>query len=85
MMKNFEEARDYVREFLLGKRNVNEFDAILDKRKNWKQEASELKSLMSDLISHIEQDEYRDGIKKIDSAIAKLKVWKDKIEKHLNS
>lgn len=84
MMKN-ESARSFVREFLLGKKSINEFDALFDKKKSWEKEASELKELMSELIAHIEQDEYSDGIKKIESAISKMRVWKDKIEKHLNS
>lgn len=78
------ELRKYIKEVLKNSLDLKEFDALLPSTKTqWKDEASELRSNMVDLMKNIENDDYEDGIKKIDLAIKHLQNWKLKIEKFL--
>jgi len=78
------ELRDFVKEVLLNSIDLKELDALVPKTKSqWKDEALELRSNLVDLMKNIENDDYGDGIKKIDSAIKHLQNWKLKIEKFL--
>lgn len=76
--------RDFVKEVLKKSLDLNELDALLPKNKaQWKDEASALRSTLVDLMKNIENDDYSDGVKKIDDAIKHLESWKLKIEKFL--
>lgn len=78
------EVRDYVREVLMNSMNLKELDALMPKTKQqWKDEALELRATLVDLMKNIENDDYLDGLNKIDSAIKHLQSWKLKIEKFL--
>lgn len=78
-----EEIRDMVREMLFSG-EISEYDALYQKEKEWKEEAKDLRALLVDLLKNIENDDYREGIKKIDNVVNKLQTWKRKIEKFLN-
>jgi hypothetical protein len=78
------ELRDFVKEVLLNSIDLKELDALIPKTKaQWKDEAMELRSTLVDLMKNIENDDYADGIKKIDNAVKHLQNWKLKIEKFL--
>lgn len=78
------ELRDFIKEILSDPKNLKEFDALLPKAKSeWKDEATTLRTTLVDLMKNIENDDFSDGIKKIDSAIKHLESWKLKIEKFL--
>jgi hemerythrin superfamily protein len=77
-----EDIRAMVREMLTGE--LSEYDALYQKEKEWKQESSELRALLVDLLKNIENDDYKEGVSKIDTVVHKLKTWKRKIEKFLN-
>lgn len=75
--------RSYIREMIQEEIELKEFDAILSKKSDWKEEAKTLRSDLTDLLKNIENDEYEDGLKTIDDVTAKLKSWKTKIQKFL--
>ncbi len=77
-----EDIRDMVREMLTG--GIQEYDALYSKEKEWKQESKELRALLVDLLKNIENDDYIEGVSKIDTVVNKLNTWKRKIEKFLN-
>lgn len=78
------ELRDFVKEVLINSIDLKELDALLPKVKSqWKDEAAALRSTLVDLMRNIENDDYSDGIKKIEAAIKHLANWKTKIEKFL--
>lgn len=78
------ELRNFIKEVLKNSLEINEIDALLPKAKEaWKDEATELRATMVDLMKNIENDDFEDGIKKIDQAIKHLQNWKVKIEKFL--
>ena len=78
------ELREFVKEVLKNSLNLKELDALLPKAKSeWKDEATELRATLVDLMKNIENDDFADGIKKIDVAINHLERWKLKIEKFL--
>lgn len=78
-----EEIRNMVREMLASK-GLGEHDALHPKKKDWDQASKELKALLIDLVDNIENDDYEEGVKKIDSVIRKLSIWKNKIKKFIN-
>jgi hypothetical protein len=57
---------------------------LYQKEKEWKQESKELRILLVDLLKNIENDDYVEGVQKIDNVVHKLQTWKRKIEKFLN-
>jgi len=78
------ELRGLVKHILESSLDLNELDILLPKKNTqWKDEAAELRSTLVDLMKNIENDDYSDGIKKINSAINHLENWKLKIEKFL--
>jgi len=77
-----EDLRAMVREMLSS--GMNEYDALYSKKKDWSQESKELRTLLVDLLKNIENDDYNEGVKKIDSVVFKLKSWKRKIEKFID-
>lgn len=77
-----EDIRAMVREMLSS--GMNEYDALYSKEKDWKEESRELRALLVDLLKNIENDDYSEGVKKIDSVVFKLRSWKKKIEKFID-
>jgi len=77
-----EDIRAMVREMLTG--GIHEYDALYSKEKDWKDESAELRALLIDLLKHIENDDYKEGLGKIDNVVRKLSLWKRKIEKFIN-
>lgn len=77
-----DDLRDMVREMLAD--GIQEYDALYSKEKDWKQESKELRALLVDLLKNIENDDYREGVSKIDTVVNKLNTWKRKIEKFLD-
>jgi hypothetical protein len=75
--------RSYIREMIQEEIELKEFDAILSKKADWKEEAKTLRSNLTDLLKNIENDEYQDGLKTIDDVMSKLSNWKTKINKFL--
>ena len=75
--------RIFIREMIQEEIELKEFDAILSKKAEWKEEAKTLRSNLTDLLKNIENDEYEDGLKTIDDVTEKLKNWKTKINKFL--
>lgn len=78
-----EALREYIRELMLRGMGVSEHDALYPKAQNWKDEVSDLRADMTQLLQHIEDDEYQDGVEKIDRVTKKLSQWKTKIQKYL--
>ena len=78
------EIRKYIRELLLKGRKVNEFDALYAKQSDWQKESTELKDSMLELLKHIEDDQYKEGLDMIDKVISKLEIWKTNINKQLS-
>ena len=78
-----DDIREMVRE-MLSTGGIHEYDALYSKEKEWKQESRELRALMIDLLKNIENDDYREGVNKIDTVVNKLKTWKHKIEKFID-
>jgi hypothetical protein len=77
------ELRGLVKKVIESSLDLNELDVLLPKKSQWKDEAAELRSTLVDLMKNIENDDYADGIKRINSAIKHLENWKVKIEKFL--
>lgn len=64
-------------------RKMKEHDVLYKKKKAWQEAKEELKSDMGELLDNMENDDYRDGVDKIDSVISSLKSWKNKIQKNI--
>lgn len=78
------ELRDFVKEVLKNSLDLKELDVLLPKSNSqWKDEAAGLRTMLVDLMKNIENDDFADGVKKIDDAIKLLNTWKSKIEKLL--
>ena len=77
-----EDIRAIVREMLTSG-DLSEYDALYQKEREWKEESKELRALLVDLLKNIENDDYKEGISKIDNVVHKLQTWKRKIEKFL--
>ena len=75
--------RSFIREMIQEEIELKEFDAILSKKADWKEEAKTLRSNLTDLLKNIENDEYQDGLKTIEDVMSKLSNWKTKINKFL--
>jgi len=75
--------RSFIREMIQEEIELKEFDAILSKKADWKEEAKTLRGNLTDLLKNIENDEYQDGLKTIDDVMSKLSNWKTKINKFL--
>jgi molecular chaperone DnaK (HSP70) len=78
-----EELREMIREILLSDESMNEYDALYPKKEQWQEASKELRAHLVDLLKNIENDEYQEGISKIDNVIDKLKDWKLKIQKFI--
>lgn len=75
--------RSFIREMIQEEIELKEFDAILSKKADWKEEAKTLRANLTDLLKNIENDEYQDGLKTIEDVMSKLSNWKTKINKFL--
>lgn len=78
-----EALRNAIRELVFNQMK-SEHDALYPKRTAWKDETTKLRADMTQLLKHIEDDQYEDGVDSIDRVINKLKTWKVKIQKFLN-
>jgi predicted nucleic acid-binding Zn-ribbon protein len=77
------ELRGIIKKVMEGSLELKEFDALLPKKAQWKDEAAALRMTLVELMKNIENDDFSDGLKKINSAIKHLESWKLKIEKFL--
>ncbi len=77
------ELRDHIREIMQNEIELKEFDLIVPKKKEWNQEAKELRAELIILLKNIENDEYEEGLDKINDVMKKLGDWKVKIQKFL--
>ena len=78
------ELRNFIKEVLADQSSLKEFDVLLPKANSeWKNEATTLRTTLVELMKNIENDDFSDGIKKINTAIKHLENWKTKIEKFL--
>jgi len=77
-----DDIREMVREMIAG--GIQEYDALYPKEKDWKEESKELRSLFVELMKNIENDDYQEGVDKIDLVVRKLNTWKKKIEKFID-
>lgn len=78
------ELRDYVKEVISNSIDLKELDSLLPRTKShWKDEAAALRTTFVDLMKNIENDDFADGLVKINAAIKHLQNWKIKIEKFL--
>jgi ERCC4-type nuclease len=75
--------RDHIREMMQKEMELKEFDLIMPKKKEWKQEAKDLRMDLVTLLKNIENDEYEEGLEKINDVTKKLQDWKNKIQKFL--
>lgn len=76
--------RDIVKEVLANSLDLKEFDLIIPKAKSqWKDEVATLRTTLVNLMRNIENDDFSDGVKKINTAIKHLENWKSKIEKFI--
>jgi hypothetical protein len=78
-----EDLKNYVKETLFN--SFQEHDLVAPDVGEWKDQSKSLKIIMVDLLKHIEDDEYLQGLGKIDKAMMMLRTWKYKIEKHLRN
>lgn len=77
------ELRVQIREIIQKEIELKEFDLIVPKKKEWKEEASDLRSNLVSLLKNIENDDYKEGLENIEDVIKKLQDWKNKIQKFL--
>lgn len=82
-MQKDKKLRNYIKERVMQEIELVEFDLIVPKKKEWQREAQELRSDLVELLKNIENDDYAQGVEKIDDAISKLSSWKKKIQKFL--
>jgi hypothetical protein len=76
---SIDEIRKIVRETISG---IDESDLITkNATKSWEEYKKEFKELSSGLLSNIEDDDYGDATKDIDTTIDMLRGWKNKIKK----
>ena len=77
------QLRDHIREMMQKEIELKEFDLLMPKKKEWNKEAKGLRVDMVDLLKNIENDEYQEGVEKIDAVVKKLQAWKNKIQNFL--
>jgi len=78
-----DKLRNHIREIMQNEIELKEFDLIMPKKKEWNQEAKELRTDLVNLLKNIEDDQYEEGLEKINGVIGKLQDWKNKIQKFL--
>jgi ERCC4-type nuclease len=78
-----DKLRNHIREMMQNEMELKEFDLIMPKKKEWNQEAKELRTDLVNLLKNIEDDQYEEGLEKINGVIGKLQDWKNKIQKFL--
>jgi len=83
-IKNEAELREMIKELLMKDGKISEHDVLFSKEDTWERESRKLKSDLVDMLKHIEVDEYKEGVNKINGVITILKHWKKKIEKRLD-
>lgn len=78
-----DKLRNHIREMMQKEMELKEFDLIMPKKKEWNQEAKDLRVELVSLLKNIENDQYEEGLEKINGVIGKLQDWKNKIQKFL--
>jgi hypothetical protein len=87
-MEDHKEIRNKIREALFSienDKNLGEYDLLFKTKTSWEESKTSLRSDLINLLKHIEEDEYKEGVEKIDDVIYSLKKWKSKIQKKLNN
>ncbi len=87
-MEKHDEIRKKIREALFSMekdKNLGEYDLLFKTKSSWEESKIALRSDLINLLKHIEEDEYKEGVEKIDDVITSLKAWKSKIQKKLNN
>jgi len=79
-----EDLKTMVKVILISDESLSEYDALYPKKEQWKEASKELRAHLTDLLKNIENDEYHEGLSKIDNVIDKLKDWKVKIQKFID-
>lgn len=64
-------------------KNLEEIDLIASDKSSWEEMKTNFKGIVSNLLTNIEKDEYKDGESEIEQAITILNKWKQKINKGL--
>lgn len=75
------ELKNLVRERIMG---MAESDALYAKKEDWQVSKKKIRQNMIELLKHIEEDEYEEGVEKIGSLITKLQNWQVKIQKFIS-
>lgn len=76
--------RKIINQGLKKKFSISETDLLAPNAKSWDIIKGDFKSVVSNLISNLENDEYDDATGEIDKTIGMLKKWKQKIKKDIN-
>lgn len=64
-------------------KNLEEIDLIASDKSSWEEMKTNFKGIVSNLLTNLEKDEYKDGESEIEQAITILNKWKQKINKGL--
>lgn len=64
-------------------KNLEEIDLIASDKSSWEEMKTNFKDIVSNLLTNLEKDEYKDGESEIEQAITILNKWKQKINKGL--
>lgn len=76
--------RNIINQGLKKKFSLSETDLIAPNVNAWGKIKTEFKTVVSNLINNLEDDDYNDASGDISKAISMLKTWKKKIEKDIN-
>lgn len=76
--------RNIINQGLKKQFSLSETDLLAPNTKTWDSIKGEFKSVVSNLISNLENDDYDDASGDITKAIAMLRSWKKNIEKDIN-
>jgi len=78
------ELKNLVKELISERaKEIKESDLVFKKKSDWIEAKKDLRKDLVELLKHIESDDYKEGVSKIDEVITSLKGWKDKINKKL--
>ena len=82
-MEEKDKIREKIREMVAS--NLEEYDLIAKTKTNWDDEKKNIRSIFTNLLKHVEDDQYEKGVDEIDKAVTSLLAWKKKIEKRLDN
>lgn len=75
--------RNYISQHLRKLNGLSETDLVASDKSSWDNKKTEFKTLIKNLLSKIEKDDYDDAAGEISKSISILKTWKSKIDKGL--